>query len=116
MKKIARTDLLFMGSLNKLTLLKKHSYEDKKILTGVVIAVIASAGSYLGLTLSNPEKGLSDIQLANIEALSRKEIVGDKIPCHSDSKRNAKKAFVDCADCIRIEGWEGTGTEATCTR
>lgn len=60
----------------------------KKILTGVVIAVIASAGSYLGLTLSNPEKGLSDIQLANIEALSNIELPEVVITCSKGYQGN----------------------------
>ncbi|MGN0068808.1 MAG: NVEALA domain-containing protein [Prevotella sp.] len=66
---------------------------------------------------NNNQHGLSDLALANIEALSSgEEIIGDKVPCFSSARKDVNRAYVDCASCKRIEGWKGSGTESTCTR
>lgn len=84
-------------------------------MAAAVAAVCAGSIAAVNAFGSN-DREFTALELANIEALTRAEVVGDKIPCHSDAKRNSKKAYVDCSKCERIEGWEGIGTEATCTR
>ena len=87
----------------------------KNLFLATVIAVVGVSGLVFSRENISGYQ-FSDLELANIEALTRSEVAGDKIPCRSDAKRNSKKSYVDCSECIRIEGWEGTGTEATCTR
>lgn len=87
----------------------------KKLYTAA-IATLVTVGIFVGVNKRISSQELTELQIANIEALAEGEIIGDKIPCHSESKWNIKKAYVDCASCIRIEGWERQGTEAKCTR
>ncbi len=45
----------------------------KSFLTVAVLAVIALAGSHLGSIESNRNEGLSEVQIANVEALAASE-------------------------------------------
>lgn len=53
--------------------LNNYFMKTKNVLIAAVTAVITSAGSYLGYS-ANKNEGLSDIQLANIEALTDNEV------------------------------------------
>ncbi len=54
----------------------------KGIFTGAVVAIIALVGNYLSLDKSQQTDGLSDIQLANIEALANIELPEIVISCN----------------------------------
>ncbi len=85
---------------------------------GIFYSAAFVALSAISVSLAGHSEGkvMTPTQISNLEALSRYEGGGDVIPCHSSCKQNYNRAYVDCASCTRIEGWEGTGTEARCTR
>ena len=84
----------------------------KKNTLFVAMAFAALAAAGIAVADSNPS-GLSDVQLANIEALSDPE-AGILIPCWSQAEQNYKKSYVDCSRCVRIEGYKAEGTVAGC--
>ncbi len=82
----------------------------KSLFVAMAFAALAAAG--IAVADSNPS-GLSDVQLANIEALSNPE-AGLIIPCWSRGEQNYKKSYVDCSRCERIEGYEAIDPMAGC--
>lgn len=87
----------------------------RKSLILSALVIVTCVASFV-LIPTEKESVYSTLQLSNIDALVNGEVIGDKIPCHSSATRKNGKAYVDCASCTRIEGWQGTGTESTCTR
>jgi hypothetical protein len=78
----------------------------------IIVALFVSA--IISYNLLNESQDLTTIELLNIEALAQGEVVSSQIPCHSSAKRNYSRAYVDCASCTRIDGWEGVGVTASC--
>lgn len=104
--------LLYQGHVfndNIMSLIMIHM-KRKTLFVAAALTVLAS----VGLTVASANhSSLSDVQLANIEALSRGE-AGMIIPCWSKSELNYKKSYVDCSRCERIEGYQAEGPEAGC--
>lgn len=74
----------------------------KKSFLIAAVAIIASVGSYFGYS-TNQNNGLSDIQLANIEALASGE-QGEKKTCYNDihSKEGCQVRY--CPTCTFVPG------------
>ena len=81
----------------------------------VIAMLLIGAVTCFSISMNGSKTKISDIQLANIEALSSVE-TGGSIPCFSSATRNYNRAYVDCGSCTRIEGWKGTGTEGVCRK
>lgn len=82
----------------------------KSVIVAIAFAALAAAG--IAVADSN-HSSLSDVQLANIEALSRGE--GKVlIPCFSSAIESRGRSYTACDKCLKVVGWEGTGTEAWC--
>ncbi len=84
----------------------------KKIIAAAVVAVMGIS-TYVGINAQKRDT-MSDIQMANVEALVSGE-GGDLIPCHSSATIDYHRSYTDCSKCERIENYKGTGTEARCT-
>ena len=85
----------------------------KRIIFAAVVALLG-VSAYVGVNAQQKD-AMSDIQMANVEALVSGES-GDRIPCHSSANQKYGKSYVDCSKCERIEDWEGSKTESRCTR
>lgn len=81
----------------------------KKIIAAAVVAVMGIS-TYVGINAQKRD-AMSDIQMANVEALVSGE-GGDLIPCHSSATIDYHRSYTDCSKCERIENYKGTGTEA----
>ncbi len=69
----------------------------KTLFVAMAFAALAAAG--IAVADSNPS-GLSDVQLANIEALSNGEAnLGDRIKCYSSLKYESGSSVVECSTC-----------------
>lgn len=85
----------------------------KRFFLGMVLVALAASGIASQLA-SQPSSSLTPLQMQNIEVLTNNENEGVMIPCHSQAIREFNRRYVDCADCVSIEGWKAQGTEAAC--
>ena len=79
----------------------------KRILFSVAIAAALGAGSFAGFRALNPaERQLSDIELANIEALAEDENDFEGETCYNSGKYNADSPkTVVCDNPCKLKNW-----------
>lgn len=85
----------------------------KKIIFGGLVAIALGVGAFV-VSQNCSSINLSDVQLANVEALASFNEESSLIPCKSEAKRNYNYTYVNCATCEKEEGWKGIGTQGTC--
>jgi hypothetical protein len=85
----------------------------KKILGGIALLAIAVVAAW-NVNLSSQSNDLSDISLANVEALAS-ESGGNAVDCYSESKSKSGSTYYDCGNCTKQYNSEGKGSQRTCT-
>lgn len=90
----------------------------KRFFFAVALAAIVSGGAMLKAKASaNETEGLSDLQKANIEALSSsKPDVYYEVTCYSTFKVNPGSSVIDCSTCSAKDGWYSPAPEEKCLR
>ncbi|OUN80044.1 MULTISPECIES: NVEALA domain-containing protein [unclassified Bacteroides] len=81
----------------------------KKIIRFSFIAAVAVAAGYTAYSQSQKTETLSDLELANVEALARNE-TGHHITCYSGGTGNA--FMCKCGTCVW--GYTSTYNKGTC--
>lgn len=88
----------------------------KKIIRVAFAATFACIAGY-GVYTSQQESGLSELALANIEALANGEGSGEIIKCYSSLEYELGSSVVDCANCELVENktdkWYSLSDECT---
>lgn len=78
-----------------------------------VIAIVAVAAA-VGVSKNANKVGLSELALANVEALANGESGGTTVDCYSSSKSSSGSTYYDCGTCTKQFNSKGTGSSRTC--
>lgn len=86
----------------------------KKTFAVVIIAVVTIFAGY-NMYQSQSTVILSDLALANVEALANNgESGGNKVICYSSSSSKSGASYYDCGPCSREFNSIGTGSSSEC--
>lgn len=86
----------------------------KKILLFGMFILLLLGISYSVYTAQKTKSQLSEIMLANIEALSRNESGGNTVDCYSSSESKRGASYYDCGTCTRQFNSKRTGNMRQC--
>lgn len=87
----------------------------KKIFAALVVAVCVGFAGYNVMKSQNDKGALSDLLMANVEALADDEGSGNSVTCYSSSRSKSGSTYYDCGGCTRQFNSEGRGSSSTCT-
>lgn len=87
----------------------------KKIFAALVVAVGVGFAGYNMMQSQNDKDALSDLLMANVEALANDEAQGNSVTCYSSSRSKSGSTYYDCGGCTRQFNSEGRGSSSTCT-
>lgn len=62
----------------------------------------------------NDKEALSDLLMANVEALASDEAQGNSVTCYSSSRSRSGSTYYDWGRCTREFNSEGTGSSSIC--
>lgn len=83
------------------------------LLTIAIVAVVAT----IGISKNANEVELSDLALANVEALAYGESGGGStVDCYSSSRSSSGATYYDCGTCEKQYNSKGEGNMRTCTK
>lgn len=79
-----------------------------------VVAVVLCTGYHI--SMNQDKELLSDLALANVEALadSNEAEGGNSVTCYSSSKASSGSTYYDCGGCTKQFNSKGTGDSSTC--
>jgi hypothetical protein len=85
----------------------------KKILSGIVLFTIAAIAAW-NVNLNSQSNELSDISLANVEALATESGTGNVVDCYSESEAEVGTTYYDCGSCTMQNDKKSKGNSRTC--
>ncbi|GHV27015.1 hypothetical protein FACS1894176_08470 [Bacteroidia bacterium] len=85
-----------------------------KIFGGIAVLAIAAVAAF-NVNVNSQKNDLSDLSLANVEALASEGSGGNSVTCYSSSKSSSGSTYYDCGNCSKQFNSKGTGNSGTCT-